>query len=390
MFRKFILILFVMFYGCVNVSFAQCPTDVRKGYDVLALAKYCSTFLRAPHLPAFSTLLNTFGDPLPCVRKKLSQGTRTEVVQIDLIDATCWRNKKCPQGAPRPDDLSVIKRRASLIQPLAVAYPSTQFWVSPALEHDVRQASTVTRMLQAAKAGCPSCQVINSPFTGAKPSGFPVELHGTKVRAFAVSGDGASSFDGDNLDSAGSLNDEPFNHSCSGTDQSYGWWNELNLRCTGEKDFTAPLARTERPSLDQFRQYFITAQTEEIKPAPPLRVCPAFRDLSAPEIYKPNAESYCNGQKPDVRGNKPLLIIKKGGKKGDKIKVFNKLGKHVGCFQYYGSFTTAGLHRWYMGDCSGQKPAELYDAFGGEWGFVELSKNSCLRINSVRRLGTWR
>lgn len=391
--RRLVLLLALLVSACS--TFKAPPTEVSvvtrssqsyQGYDVLAVAKYCDLFLKAPKLPAVSTLLNTFGDPLPCIEKRIKQGG-LEVVQVDLIDATCWRNHSCAPGVPKPDDLKVIKARAQKIQPLASRYPAVQFWVSPALEDDVRDATKKKAMLQAAQAGCPSCRVINSPFTGAQVPGYPIEKHGTKVRGFSVSGDGASSFDGDNLGTDG--ND--FQHRISGSYSTFIWWNELNLRCTGEEHAPPPNQRTNRPTMDQFKQGYQIAQPEQVKPPAP-SVCKSIRKLSGGELHKPNAEAYCNGQSgaKDPRGNRPLLIIRKPGRKGDKIRVMSSSGKIVGCYAYYGPYSSPGLHRWYMGDCSNQRPAELMASLGSEWGFVPIGNGSCLQINAVRRSGTYR
>lgn len=357
------------------------------GYDVLAVASYCERFLAAPKLPAMSTLMATFGDPLPCVERRIQQGD-LKIVQIDLIDATCWRNGTCPPDAPRPDDLGAIKRRARRVYQLASRYPSVEFWLSPALEHDVGRAATVTSMLQAAQSGCPSCKVINSPFRGATPAGYRVERHGTRVSAFSVSGDGASSFDGDNLANDGNL----FQHRASGTHTTFAWWPELNLRCTGEEAPPPPDQRTARPSADQFRQAFLIMQRPESAkpPAPPQ--CRGVRDIEiGKEIVKPNAEAYCNGQQFDPRGNKPLLILKDAGQAGQELPVLSPSGAAVGCFRYWGSYSgIPGTHRWYMGNCSGQAPTALYSALGGEWGFAKLPSGRCVRFNAIRRQGVYR
>lgn len=371
-----LLLICVQYFTC-SVAFAQ----RMQGYDALALAKYCDVYLKSPRLPAVSTLLNTFDDPLPCIEKAIRRGG-IELVQIDLIDATCWRNRVCPAGVPKPDDLGAISKRAQNVNNFALRFPQVEWWISPSLEHDIKDRNKVQQMMNAAQKGCPVCKIINSPFSGARNE--PFELHGTKVRAFAVSGDGASSFDSDTLES----DNNGFNHAKSGSDQTYMWFNELNLRCTGEKKFTPPLQRTERPTVWQFRQAYLITQKEQPKPQAPSQ-CKKVLELKSPEIYKPNAESYCNGVPKDSRSNKPLLILKKSGKRGDKIKVLSKSGKEVGCFMYYGDFEK-GLHRWYMGNCSGQNPVELYDALGGEWGFVQLNKDTCLLTNSVRRLGVYR
>lgn len=359
-----------------------------QGYDVLGLAKYCQRYLEAPKLPAVSTLMNTFGDPLPCIEKRIQQGG-LKLAQIDLIDATCWRNNKCPAGVPKPTDTRVIKQRSQKVSVLAMRYPQVEWWVSPALEHDVRDANQVKKMMRAAQEGCPTCKIINSPFSGAKVP--PLELHGTKVRAFAVSGDGASLFDADTLKSDGKLGGQPFEHQFSGTNQTYAWFNEMNLRCTGEKNFTPPLKRTNRPTPDLFRQAYLVMQPEQDKPSQRPPQCKTVVDIRAPEIHKPNAEAYCNGQQIDQRGNKPLLIIKKAGKRGDRLELLRKDGKRVGSYGYYGSFPEIrGAHRWYIGSGSGQTPSRLYDLLGGEWGFVPIGGGKCLNVNVIRRLGTFR
>lgn len=359
-----------------------------KGYDVLALAQYCDTYLKAPRLEAVSTLLSTFKDPLPCLKKALDRGG-LKLVQVDLIDATCWRNKVCPAGAPKPDDLKVIEARARRVQVLANAYKDTLFQVSPALEHDVKDVNKVRAMLAAAKKGCPLCATVNSPFSGARPPNANLELHGTRIRAWSVSGDGASMFDADNKDS----DNNGFNHTRSGTFSTYAWFNSLNLRCTGEKTFVPPANRTHRPTSDEFIQAARLFQVEESKPSAPA-LCRTSRDVDGKkgEIVKPNAEDYCNGNanENDARGNKPLLIIRKSGARGERAKIYNSRGKEIGCFKYYGTYTTAGTHRWYVGDCSGETPVQLMNELGSEWGFVQFKDKSCIRFNSIRREGITR
>jgi hypothetical protein len=373
-----IIILIISFLFAVNLS-----AQTIQGYDVLGLAMYCKEFLQAPKLPAVSTLMNTFGDPLPCIEKRIKQGG-IELVQVDLIDATCWRGGRCPAGVPRPDDLNVILARARQVNKLAIKYPRIEWWLSPALEHDIKDEKKVIAMLQTAKKGCSTCKIINSPFTGARPVGFPIELHGTTVSAFAVSGDGASMFDADNIKS----DNNKFQHRISGRYKTFAWFPELNLRCTGEKDFTPPLKRTNKPSADLFTQAFMVMKKEEPKPKPPA-ICRATRDVASTEYNKPNAEAYCNGQRPDPRGNKNLLILSLNKSYGDELPIYNAQNKKVGNFCYYGTFKN-GLHRWYTGSCGGGTPIDLHKKLGGEWGFVMYGKNNCLRFNAIRRQGVYR
>jgi len=358
-----------------------------QGYDTLGMAMYCDRYLAAPSRPAVSTLMNTFGDPLPCLDKRAQRGD-LKLIQVDLIDATCWRNKVCPPGVPRPDDLRAIKSRASQVRKLKLKYPSVDVWISPALEHDVKDVNTVRKMAAAAKQGCPECQIINSPFMGARPPELEVEEHGTKKRGFMVSSDGASAFDGDNMNSDGNR----FEHRTAGQNTTFAWWPELNLRCSGEDKFTPPKLRTAKPTADQFKQADLTLQPEQPRSASPA-YCTKVREIEpGKEITKPNAEAYCNGQTPDSRGNKPLLIIKVSGKKGETRDVLRSDGRRIAKFRYWDTYTPMkGTHRWYIGNGSGQAPAALYNDLGGsEWGYLDLGRGSCLRFNAIRRQGVYR
>lgn len=366
-------------------AFAQ---EKIQGYDVLGVARYCDQFLKAPQLPAMSVLLNTFGNPLPCIEKRIAKGG-LRAVQVDLIDATCWRNNKCPKGAAQPTDLKEITRRAQTVNKLAVKYPNIEWWVSPALEHDVKNEQTVIKMLEAVTKGCKTCKPINSPYSGVKTKKYPLELHNTKVSAFSVSSDGSSAFDGDNLPR--SVDNSDFEHRIAGSYTTYLWINELNLRCSGEKNFVPPLSRTNRPTSDLFNQLYQLSKPSDRMPPPP-SVCKQTTSFKRGEIYKTNAEAYCNGQveQGDKRGNKPLLILQKGGKRGDKLKVLNPDGREVASFCYYGAFE-GNTHRWYMGNCSGQSSYQLYTQMGNrEWAFVQLENGVCLPINVIRRMGTYR
>ena len=388
----FLLLTLVLTTGCgvrkkPDLNLITTLASTTPGYDVLALAKYCDTFLRAPTLPAVSTLLTTFGNPLRCIERKIKQGGISDI-QVDLRDATCFRNRVCPSGTPALTDWSYLLGRARAVNRYAVKYSDIKWWLSPWLEHDIKDPALVKKACAIVKQGCPTCGCVNSPFTGVKVDEIPTELHGTSVRAASVSADGASTFDGDNISGDGNN----FQHRISGIYTTFSWWNELNLRCTGEENFTPVPERTERPTLWQFRMAhkIMTTIEDALPPVPPQ--CTSVRQVARPEIVKPTAESYCNGQgnENDSRGNKPLLIIKKTGKVGYGLPVLRPDGTKVGCFKYYGAFTTPGLHRWYMGNCSGQNPWELYQDLKQEWGYVLLGRGNCLLFNSIRRQGVYR
>lgn len=392
----FLISLFVIGCSTVQQKPIEIPNTIKfrqlekyQGYDVLALAMYCNGYLTAPKLPAVSTLLGTFGDPIPCLKKRIAQGG-LKLAQIDLIDGTCWRNGVCDKNAPKPTDLKAIESRAKQIQVLADSYPDIKWQISPVLEHDIKDIKTLRNIFSAAKNGCPKCDLVNSPFSGLKEvDSIPLELHGTTVKAYSTSGDGKSMFDADTSDSDGNN----FNHCSSGYFSTYGWINPFNCRCTGEKDFVPPLKRTHKPSASHWIQIARLFKPEPPKPAKPAS-CKSVVDFRADkgEINKPNAEKYCNGQpnEKDARGDKNLVIItKKGAKKGEKASVINQDGKEVGCFSYYGLYEK-NLHRWYLGNCSGETPTQLMNELGSEWGFIKFKDGQCLRFNAIRRLGITR
>lgn len=361
-----------------------------QGYDVLGLAKYCDRFLAtAPTLPAVSVLLNTFGDPMPCVEAYIRKnpGKITDV-QVDLVDATCWRNRVCTAGTPPLNDMNVMLQRAWIVNHYRNRNPQVRWSISPYLEHDIKSRVELQKAFDTVKHGCPKCAHVNSPMSGVSLPGVPEERHGTKVRAASVSGDGASMFDGDNLASDGN----GFEHRTAGSYTTFAWFPEMNLRCTGEKKFTPVAKRTEKPTAELFRQAYLVMQPEKPVPAAPGGRCRQVVrvDGKRGEILKTNAESYCNGVPNDGRGNKPMLIISKAGRRGEKMKIYSSSGKEVGCFAYYGKYSDPKLHRWYMGGCSGQTPTQLYDSLGGEWGFADTGNGKCLLINAVRRMGTYR
>lgn len=391
-FLKFLRGIFLFIFITAFAVFAAHAQDKRTpvaSYDVLALAQYCNVFLKAPKLPGLSTLLNTFGNPLPCIEKRINQAPLS-LVQIDLRDATCFRNKVCPPGTPALTDWNVLRKRAASVNNLAVKYPNIDWWVSAWLEHDIKDQATVLKGCEIALQGCPTCKCINSPFSGARPAALKLELHGTTKTsiAFSNSGDGASMFDADNSQNDG--ND--FQHRLAGKEQQHAWWNELNLRCTGEDHFTPPLQRTAYPELWQFQMAATILLNAEPNAPPAPKVCTKVRIVNSKsgEIVKPLAERYCNGKVDDGRGNKPLIIMTKKGSKGEKLDVLSSSGKKVGCFMYYGPYSKPGLHRWYMGNCSKQNAWQLMQELGDEWGFLKLGGGNCLKFNSIRRGGVYR
>lgn len=360
------------------------------GYDVLGLAQYCDVFLKAPKLPATSVLFGNgkkdFGDNFPCLEKRIAQGGVTKI-QIDLVDATCHRNKVCPAGTAKLPAYSAVRARARVVNVHANLHPEIEWGVSPWLEHDFKDSKIVQRGCAEVASGCPTCKCINSPMSGVKPAGIPVELHGTKSSSFATSADGSSIFDGDNLKNDGNK----YQFRTSGSDQTYAWWNELNQRCTGEDKFTPIVNRRVLPELWQFQvAHKIMTTEEDPVPANFPAQCTSVRKVSGKEISKTFSEKYCNGTQDDGRGSRGLLILNRKGKAGEELPVFSPSGEKVACYKYFGPYSEPKLYRYYIGTCSKETPWDLYKELGQEWGYVGLGNNKCLLVNSIRRMGGYR
>lgn len=340
-----------------------------RGYDALGMAKYCDNLLKAPPVPAISTLVQTFGNPYPCLTKLLKKWP-VKVVQLDLIDATCHRNKVCAPKIPQPTDLRVLTKRARKAREFAQQHPLVEFHLSPALEHDVKDPKVVRAMCRAVNEGCPECLCVNSPFTGARPANIPVESHNPNENTFSLSTDGISIFD---------INTVRYN--TKGEYTNYVWFPELNLRYTGEKRFVMPKQRTCKPPVWLFRQAYQTMQPEQPLPNPP-SVCKQTRGLKGKELWKTNAESYCNR---DPRGNRPLFISQFDD---PTLDIIDAQGKKIAFMRYYGQFEH-GYHRHYLGIGSGENPYKLFKKARGEHIFIKR-RDTCIRVNALRRLGYYR
>ena len=368
----------------VMTATASATPNPYQGYDVLGLAKYCRTFLAAPKREAVSTLLDTFGDPLPCI-ERAARRRYLKLVQIDLRDATCIRNPSCKTTAPELTDWGYLRTKVAKVNTLARKYKSIQWWISPFLEHDFTDEQIIKRACAIVRANCSRCFCINSPFNGVAPEGIPIELHGTKKRAFSISADGESSFNADNLISDGNS----FEHYIAGDYNTFAWWPELNLRCDGETKWVPVLTRSERPTIDQFRHADLLLRPEQSRPKPPKR-CKKVVTIRSEigELSKTNGTQTCNGKPNRIEGNRPVLFLRRIGKRGERLPVYDAEGREVGCYAY--TSTSNGLSTYSIGRCSGETPEALYRALGGEWGWVDLGVGNCLEINAIRRIGNYR
>lgn len=318
---------------------------------------------------AIGVLAGTFGPTIKPLRRLLVTG-KVPAFRAHLINGTCWRNRVCEAGEPRPNNIKAIRKRAKEYADLQAEFPNVKCFLSPVLEHDEKDKGLVLSWVRAIHDAAPQCEVVISAFSGWVPPGVLVERHGNDAKGDIISNDGESLFDSNSP-----------KYRTGGRIMVLGWINRYNLRVTGEKTFTPPSKRKHKASKTDLIQAMRLLKPEWPKAQPP-GTCQNTRDLKDRELLKTNAEDYGNG---DARGNKPLFISKS---KSQRMKILSPNGKEIGCTSYYGPYE-AGYNRHYVGSCSGDSGVSLMDKANHEWVFVK-DGNTCVRVNSIRRKGYYR
>lgn len=340
----------------------------KQGLDILGLAKHDANMIaqEIDNGTAIGYLDSTFGNPYPNLGALLASG-KVPAIRGHLRDFTCYRGGRCPSGYPSASDPRPVEEAAKRLSRFLGTHSGVTCYVSPALEHDVKDRKIVEKWYAILKRVVPSCIPVCSAFTGYCPSGVLVERHGNSGRADLRSNDGDSLFDSNSAA-----------YRTSGRVLTFGWIPEFNGRVSGEKEFIAPLKRINWAGRDLVRQAVRVMR----KPEPqPVTKC---KQIKAPELFKTNAEYYGKA-KDDGRGNKGLWITSKAY---PRIDIVALEGRSVGCLKYFGPFSGGG-YRHYVGTCSGETPVGLMDKLGSEWGLLKAG-GSCWLFNAIRRQGSFR
>lgn len=342
------------------------------GYDFLGAAKQDIGMLAAQIEPgtAVGVLEGTFGKAIPPLETFLKTG-KIIAFRAHLINGTCWRNHNCEKGEPRVDDLKTLGKRATAFEALHSRYPSVACFLSPVLEHDVKDKELVRKWVQVLRENAPSCSVVISAFTGFIPEGTLTEGHGNQASGALISNDGNSLYDADTS-----------KYWKGGHLISFGWIDRFNLRYTGLKVWIPPSKRTAKATKDDMKQ--INALMKPVAPIPPApKACKKVIKIQGPETLKSNSEDYAQG---NPRDNKPVLLIKARYSNGFGILAPN--GQKVGCAASY-SPPLGNLNRYYVGICSNKSNTEILRQAGNEWVFYK-NGGTCYEANAIRRLGTFR
>lgn len=343
-----------------------------KGQDILGLAMQDAGMIAQTIQPntAIGFLDYTFGDPWPNF-KKLTDTGKVSAFRVHCSNGPCARNKNCAKDEPKANDLKSLRKCAANAQRVN-NLTGIPCYVSPRVEHDEKNKSLVDSWVKNIKEVAPNCPVVISAFTGYTPAGVLPEKHGNKAKGSITSNDGASIFDSNSGE-----------YIAGATLMCLAWTNRDNIRVSGEKTFTTPKKRpkTMRLTKNELIQKIRLLEPSSATPANPA-FCKNAEPVKGPDIYKPNAEDYANG---DKRGGRPMLISKTNVSKFD---VYNPAGKKIACFKKYGTYSGGGF-RYYEGDCSGLHAVELEDKAKSQWIYLK-SGSKCFRVNAVRRSGTYR
>lgn len=345
------------------------------GYDVLSLAKQKLDVIKQEITPnsAIGVLEGTFGEAIPPLEEILNTG-KIVAFRAHLGNGPCNRAKNCQSGEPSPYNLKVIQRRAKNYEALALRHPGIQCYLSPFLEHDVKDKELVKTWVSILEDSAPSCRVVISAFTGFKPKGVLIEEHGNTRKGDIVSNDGVSLFDSNSPD-----------YRTHGKVIVFGWIHRFNGRLSSEKGvFVPPKQRKWQATRDNIRQVTRLLRAEEVKPG---TTC---EEIKKPNLWKSNAEDY--GVNPDGRGDRPLFITRT---RVDGFKVNDLVGRQIGCARYYGLYETPQTapatwgYRYYVGSCSSDSGVTLMDKAKGEW-VILRGGGKCFLSSTIRRKGYYR
>lgn len=360
-----------------------------RGQDILGLAMQDVDMIAANIEPgtALGVLQGTFGNVIPALDKLLATG-KPSAFRAHILNGCCHRNGNCERGEPKPTDVRAIGERAKRLGNLALKYPQIKCYLSPVLEHDVKDEALVKSWIAAIKQNAPTCTPIISAFTGVYLAGVLRESHNWRARGFHVlSPDGTSGFDID--------------HTSYGTGREtmlFNWIPRYNLRPAG---FIPPSKRTAKVSKDELLQAQRLLHPQETKPTGKPPQCESVRAVGDPpkgwnpkkkqpnpnakELWKTNGEDKDNG---DVRANKPVFISRYNL---PTIDLINSRGNKVAYLRYFGTYPPAGngFHRHYLGTGSNLTPVALMDKNRGEWLWLDLKKE-CVLVNAIRRKGYYR
>lgn len=319
----------------------------------------------------------------------LFQTGKTHKHRVHLLNSTCVTNNNCGNGdklrgyswgaleneaKTNGSRLNVMLcQQANRVRNWAAQFPNIEFVISPLLEHHLSRtaATNVFNNLRACVG--PSYRFADSHQQAyADIPGTIREQHGS--RAIAP----INSLDGNSVEDQNVVGYITQN---SGAEFTYLWARSYNCRLeTG--NFIQPNLRKECPTADQFLWYLLLQAPPDPVPAQRPAWCPVARPLIAPALWKTAAENYGTGE---VRSNKPVYINRS---RQAQTSLYASNGILVGYLRFYGSYSTAGYFRSYLGTGSGHTARTLAEkarqVSGSSWIYIQ-EPGACWLVDALRR-----
>lgn len=176
---------------CLLLLATQCLAQTACGVDLLGLGgmpeqrvnQIIAAWPPGAALGAFRKV-DGWKDATPYIEKFAASG-KVPVIRVE-------GNWNDAHNYPNVEQLG---RQTAEIEPLALRYPNTHFYLSGACEHKLNQAQT-RQLYNATARACPHCTIINVPMTGAKLPDVINETHwngSPPSRTYTVSMDGHDS-----------------------------------------------------------------------------------------------------------------------------------------------------------------------------------------------------
>lgn len=226
--------------------------------------------------------------------------------------------------------------RVKLYCELIPKYPNIEFAFSPLLEGRVSAQSWEILNQWTVDACDKKFILINSPLEGKNLThGAKLESHGHRPdsAAYITSLDGIDATD---------INIKEWWERTSKNRWTGIWGRSFNCRHQGS--WEAGRSRTACPKDQQFEEYAHIVDERPQAPKLSYSQCKTTSAFKAPAIWKPESEDKGTD---DKRKNRPVAIVKVSGARGGSLSVITYKGQEIGKLGYYGTFDSAGYHRWY-------------------------------------------
>lgn len=271
---------------------------------------------------ALGCFATTFGNPVPAVRQFLDSG------KVPAFRLQAWWSY-AHEIAP----ISFLEKELPRWEGLAKQYPNVKFYISHSCEYSNSNKQQIKKRVDAVRAICPSCEVVQTPMNSPVIDGYIVEEHGTKAK---VGSNGIASTDGQALFD---IDAEAWVNKNKNSIISFFWGPRYNL--AEAHNTIPPKDRVASPDKRYIESLSRLAYPKGISP-PKTFPWPVI-ELKKPLLWKTHGED-APGEG-DKRANRPLIILPD---KTPYVEILTFDGQVLGRLIYFGGFP-GNLHRFYSG-----------------------------------------